>query len=110
MCLKVCDEEMLHLWHRRNRAMESDIPETLRLRRDAWPPSHIRYARRTILKENVNFFAAHLVREGGVPVSRRSIESWEQGRRRPSLYIRLHLTRIMYRLIKQGVQIAMPTE
>jgi DNA-binding transcriptional regulator YiaG len=75
-----------------------------------WPPSWIKYLRRRILRENTRFFAAHWVYEDGHTVSPRTIEAWEQGRRRPPLYVRRHMSRVLYRLNRKGAEITMPTQ
>jgi DNA-binding transcriptional regulator YiaG len=81
------------------------------MRQHEWPPHHITFLRRQVLREDVDFFAAHWVKEDGSNVSGRSVEAWEQGRRKPSLFIRQHMSRVLYRLRnRQGRTIRMPSE
>ena len=81
-----------------------------RLRRDAWPPSWIKYFRRDILHENVSQFAARWCSERGLAFSARTVEAWEQGRRSPCLFVRLAMTRTVIRLRTQGHTIELPDE
>jgi hypothetical protein len=81
------------------------------MKRHEWPPIWISHLRRRVLHENTKLFAAHWVYEDGSEVSPRTCESWEQGVRRPPLYIRQHMTNVLYRLRhRQGKYIRMPTE
>jgi DNA-binding transcriptional regulator YiaG len=75
-----------------------------------WSPAWIRCLRRTVLRENTRFFAAHWVYEDGKEISPRTVEAWEQGRRRPPLYVRRHMSRVLYRLNRKGANIQMPTQ
>jgi hypothetical protein len=75
-----------------------------------WPPSWIKYFRRTVLRENTRFFAAHWVSEDGREISPRTVEAWEQGRRRPPLYVRRHMSHVLYRLNRKGANITMPPQ
>ena len=81
------------------------------MKRHEWPPSWIRYLRRQVLQENTWMFSRHWVSEDGQGVSRRTVESWEQGLRRPPLYIRQHMSTVLYRLRnRHGMAITMPGE
>ena len=81
-----------------------------RLRRDAWVPSWIMYLRRDVLRENVRAFSAHWCSEDGLAFSPRTVEAWEQGRRKPPLFVRLAMTRNVVRLRKLGHVINLPDE
>ena len=79
------------------------------MKQHSWPPHHIKHLRRSILQENCRFFAAHWATEDGDGISPRTVESWEQGRRRPPLFIRQHMSRVLYRLRQRhGRYIRMP--
>jgi DNA-binding transcriptional regulator YiaG len=81
------------------------------MRQHAWPPHHIKHFRRNVLRENVRYFASHWATENGVGISGRTVEAWEQGRRKPSLFIRQHMSRVVYRLRNHhGQTIRMPSE
>jgi hypothetical protein len=84
--------------------------EKRRLRRDAWVPSWIKYLRRRILRESTLAFAAHWCSEDGLAYSARTVEAWEQGRRKPPLFVRLAMTRNVIRLRKLGHIINLPDE
>jgi len=84
--------------------------EKRRLRRDAWVPSWIKYLRRRILHESTSAFAAHWCSEDGLAFSARTVEAWEQGRRKPNLFVRRAMTRNVIRLRKLGHVINLPDE
>jgi DNA-binding transcriptional regulator YiaG len=81
------------------------------MRQHAWPPHHIAFLRRTVLREDTRYFASHWAKEDGSGISARTVEAWEQGRRKPSLFIRQHLSRVLYRLRnRHGQTIRMPSK
>ena len=81
------------------------------MRQHAWPPHWISHLRRTVLRENTKYFAAHWAQEDGSSISGRTVEAWEQGRRRPSLFVRQHMSRVLYRLRNREERtIRMPPE
>lgn len=58
-----------------------------------WSPEQIMFFRRVVLQQNTRAFAHHWIHEAsGVPLSFRTIESWEQGLRRPSYWIRAQMS------------------
>ena|GEM_PF-5373273 len=63
------------------------------------------------MREDTRYFASHWAKEDGSEISGRTVEAWEQGRRQPSLFIRQHMSRVLYRLRNiQGRTIRMPSE
>ena len=57
-----------------------------------WSPDQIKYLRRKILQEDCRTFCRHFTTEEGKELRARTVESWDQGLRRPSYFIRAQMS------------------
>ena len=57
-----------------------------------WTGAQITWFRRSVLQENTRDFGRHWVTEAGKELGGRTVESWEQHRRRPSYFVRQQMS------------------
>jgi hypothetical protein len=57
-----------------------------------WSPNQIKCLRRKILQEDCRTFCRHFTTEDGKELRAMTVESWDQGLRRPSYFIRAQMS------------------
>jgi hypothetical protein len=57
-----------------------------------WSPDQIKHLRRKILQEDTRTFCRHFCLEDGKELRPRTVESWDQGLRRPSYFVRQQMS------------------
>lgn len=57
-----------------------------------WSPAQVIFLRRKLLQEDCRTFCRHFCLEDGKELRPRTVESWEQGLRRPSYFVRQQMS------------------